>query len=208
MQNKLLRVAVLFFLAQLSRGAEPVKPAAPIAYASPEAVYKAYREACFKRDWRTVWTCFTTERQKEEIFECYFTSQFKPEKYLETLKKHRLESEKVEAVMIKAYEQKHRVKSAYDSPADLELSYEVLFNLVADKPGFYKDMCNLIVEPGPMKLDELKKVTLQENTAQGDTMTIMPGPVLANGQPANKVEQRIPKVVNFAKINGGWLIIH
>src|SRR5689334_10841127 len=112
MQNKLLLIAVIVCFAPLNIAAEPVKPAAPIVHASPEAVYKVYRDACQKRDWRTVFGCYTAERQKYELFECYFASQTKREtpQLLATLKKHGLEEAQANAEAVRVYEQKHRVK--------------------------------------------------------------------------------------------------
>src|SRR6476620_245585 len=99
MRNTLFGIAVVVFLAAQSKAAEPAKPAAPVLHASPDAVYKIYREACQKCDWRTVWSCLTVERQKYELFECYFASQTKREtpQLTATLKKHGLEQAQTNA---------------------------------------------------------------------------------------------------------------
>lgn len=208
MRNKFLCIAVVCFLAPLSLAEQPAKPAAPIAYALPEEVYKVYREACLKRDWRTVWNCFTMERQKYELFECYFASETKPDtpQLRATLKKHGLELEQVNAEAVRVYENAHRVKYTPNTKIETELLYEVIFNLVADKPGFYEEMCNHIIELGPMKIAELKNVTLQANTATGQSTTTLTGLATRPGQPERKFKQIVPTEIRFAKINGGWLI--
>lgn len=86
----------------------------PTVYSSPRAVFDAYIKAQNKGNWRTVFSCLTSESQELEVFEmliaCETTGAY--QKALAVRKKYGADDAALNAAYYKKYKEKHGVDIA------------------------------------------------------------------------------------------------
>lgn len=101
-------------LSHESTAAEKPNSDLPKGYASPGAVFEAYRVAHEKQDYRTVFFCLTPESQELAVFETYFAANMhlNNPKMVAVLKQYGVEEKGIEGEYYKRYWDKHGIDLA------------------------------------------------------------------------------------------------
>lgn len=86
----------------------------PKTFSSPREVFDVFRQAQEKRDWRTVFYCWTPRARKVCVFEALFACQMNPDDHnvLAVLKEYGVKDDAIEAEYFKLYKAKHGVDLA------------------------------------------------------------------------------------------------
>jgi hypothetical protein len=214
-----------------SAWAEPLRTAAvkARAYASPQEVYDAAREAEARQDLRTMFLCLTPEAQEVTVFESLFAcgTTRHVEKAEAIRKRHGVDDAALNAEYDKRFYKKHGITAAeyqarYDEkaraanagaldpseippPNDEALVRQVVSDLVTDKPGFCEAVSKLLGrsdQPGPGRLESLQ---IQGDAAIGRKSQTSYH--LQNvGRGMEKVWTTQLVTIRFRKVHGSWLI--
>ena len=195
-------------------------------YASPTAVFDAYRKARDKHAARMVFSLLTPQAQSDAVFETFFacaeqgSQEMGPivPKYVDlaTLgddyekqykKKHGVDLAKLQA--------EHKNDPTFVPPSqDEQLWRDVVAAHIKDKAGFYEAVAKHFDERDAKRheekpvspLGDLEQVVVQDDTATGHAATLGFHYETPPGKPTQKVEDRIDKTFKFRRINGGWLM--
>jgi hypothetical protein len=220
---KLLLIPLFILTASCARRSESKPSAAPphAIYATPTAVFDAYREARRKREWRKCFDCLTPDSQKDQMFEIYFACGMSSSNEVAAMcKKYIGERETFNDDYERRYKEKHgvsiedvRAKEQTEKPrgptatSDRDLIVEVLNAHIQDKAGFYEAAANLLNQGDNYEpLGELKQLTVEGDTASGQAESMMQH-LSSSGDGVEKVvRSRHDKTFHFRQVNGGWLI--
>lgn len=209
MRTVLLGLILAASFSSLAHGGEPAKAPQKVQYASPEELFKSYRESDQKRDYRTQWNICTPAMQKAMLFELYFQSQLhhSDPKVQDVLKKHSFDAAKYEERFLQAYERKHGEVWTKDKPYEEELIHDALCSVIVDQPGFFEAMHKVLaVEGQPNKIGELKSLSIVGKSAVVYTTSVDYSFSQSPGQPEVKHENVGPLILVFHKTEKGWLI--
>jgi hypothetical protein len=176
--------------------AEESRQVIPVKYSSPEAVFDAYREALGKRDWRTIYLCYTPDAQKSAIFETYFASQV-----------HR-RTKAIEGVL-----KKFLVDKSLDAPeppnsSDHAKLVDYMYKSVSDPTGFFIEV-NTVLREADQPLDppgELHDVSVDGEVARGHANLTVRSIEFESGRPSKSFADKHDSTFRFCKRDGGWLI--
>jgi hypothetical protein len=187
----------------------------PQGYASPAAVFEAYREARIKRDWSKIFFLLTPDAQNDALFEGYFECGIRDSKESNAiLSKYGLDDASLKIPLRKEYQEKYGVDiatldenshgEATRTPPSLDRESVVEFvsAQVKDKVGFFGSVANLSRDIPVAPLGDLEQVVIHNDAATGGaTMTTAP----TLGEPPPVVD-KTHKTFRFRRVNGGWLL--
>jgi hypothetical protein len=189
-------------------------------YASPTAVFEAYREARGSRDTRTCFSCLTPVMQDEVVFQTFFECAERNSKEDQALIKSQIDLSAANDDYEKRYKVKHgidlpKVRAGHENdpkfvpPAnDDGLLRDAVAAHVKDIPGFVEAAAKLSKERPVSPLGDLRDLVVQGDTATGHAkVTIVPN--VAGGETPVKPGES-PAVYDrpfkFRRVDGGWLI--
>lgn len=193
-------------------------------YASPKAVFDAYREVHARRDYRMCFSLLSLERQDDAVFEAFFACAMHPQKTNAILKRYGVDEATLTSDLRREYEAKHGVEPAGDKALDddLDKEYEaahgvppasrrdvmcdVLRRRIKDKAGFYEAAVNLLVDHPPSPIGDLEQVTVKDDTATGRATVSNFHCESPPNEAPRRVEDRLDKTFRFRKVNDGWLL--
>ena len=197
---------------------------APKRYASPAAVFNAYREARGKREWRKIFSLRTIEAQNDDVFESFFALGMQDTKETRAIqKKYGLDDAAFEQALSKGYKDKYGIdigtadgaaKAESLADSNRQLLVDVVATLVKDKPGFVEaaakhsdERAANLHEANPVwPLGDLEHLVVQGDRATGSAKeTILP----RAGESPRKPGQPpliYEKPFKFRRLNGGWLL--
>jgi hypothetical protein len=182
-------------------------------YASPKAVFDAYREAREKHDKRKLFSLLTPNAQNYAVFESFFACTEQGSKEMGSIVPTYVDLPATVDDYEKRYKKKHGIDPAKPLPPDAhdgELWCDAIVSHVKDKAGFYEAVSNHFDERAAKRhekrpvppLGELQHLDVHGEWASGTAkLTIIPGP----GESPPRVNP-IDKSFRFRKVNGGWLI--
>src|SRR5262245_12748820 len=211
-------IPLLILMASCARHHEN-KPSAAQSrstYATPVAVFDAYRGARRKREWRKCFDCLTPESQKDMMFEIFFACAMSDSSEVAAMcKKYIGGRDTFNEDYERRYKEKHgvsieevRAKEQTEEPrgptatSDRDLLVEVLNAHIQDKAGFYESAANLLEQGESYEpLGELKQLTVEGDTASGQAESMMQH-LSSSGDGVDKVvRSRYDKAIHFRKVN-------
>jgi hypothetical protein len=185
-------------------------------YASPTAVFDAYREAREKRDWRKCFSLLTLEAQNDALFESFFACGMHDSKESRAiLKKYGLDDAAVGDALRKKYKEKYGIdidtaegaaSVALLGDSDRDLLVDVVAAHVKDRAGFFEAENNPFVEATVSPFGDLEQLVVHDDTATGRAATSSFHDETPPGEATRKVEDKIYKTFYFRRVNGGWLL--
>lgn len=213
MHNQSLTIAILGFclsseLARQAIAADAIAVPVVAKYSSPEEVFKAHRDACAKRDWRTVFECNTVKSQKLLIFEVCYHCMAAPEMSF-LLKKFDADEERVTAEYSRRYEKKYGAAPPAGSPRlDVGLYAEVLWSQVKDPAALYVEWSKHIEAHDryrpTSRLEDLKVKGDSATATAKVTVYVTREDELGN---TTREEESVDELIPFRRTTtGGWLI--
>ena len=196
------------------------KPSAGLpggVYATPAAVFDAYREARRKKEWRKCFDCLTPDAQKSMVFELVFQCGLGGSERAPLIVKEFVD-DKLQSDFDKKFKEKfgmdhatfrEKLRSDPNVAAQETSEHQLLCDVVAahvrDRAGFFEAVSNLF-DQGDEPLGELKQIMVDGDTASGQTESMMQH-LSSSGDGVYKVvRSRYDKTFQFRKVNGGWLI--
>lgn len=207
-------VLLVFVLAScVCRGDETTNGTTQERYASPAAVFDAYRKARDEKDSRKVFSLLTPRKQNSMISGAFFFCAIRPSEETRAIVNRFVDGTGLEDEYNRRYQEKHGIdiakfKAEHEQdpdytplPLDKDLQDEVFAGHVKDKAGFYEAAAKLAdgrVHP----LGRLEQVDIQGDTATGRAESRAIPPV---DEPP-RVMPSFYKTIRFKKINGGWLV--
>jgi hypothetical protein len=200
----------------------------PKRYASPIAVFDAYRKARDKRDSRVVFSLLTPEAQNDAVFESFFACMEQGSKEMgPNISQYvGIGIATLEDDYEKQYKEKHgidlaKVRAGHENdpkfvppPHDEQLWRNAVASHVKDKAGFCEAVAKHFDERAANRheenpvwpLGDLEHLVVQGDTATGSAKeTILP----RGGESPLKPGQSPPiyqKPFKFRQVNGGWLL--
>jgi hypothetical protein len=185
---------------------------APNRYASPAAVFDAFRKARAKKDMRSVFPLLTPEAQDHCVAESFFSCMEAGSKRTGDVVPKFVDGAALTDDYDKAYKKKHDVATAKREqrknptsappPHDGQLWNEVVVAHVKDKVGFCEAVEKLFGNNPVEPLGDLEQVAVDGDTATGKAkLTLGPLP----GELPRAVD-KIDTTYRFRKIDGGWLL--
>ncbi len=195
-------------------------------YASPTAVFDAYREARAKRDARTIFSLSTPQVQSDTVFESLFSCMER--QGADAITGRRSEAEEIGRIVgkyfddqaaVDEYNKQYKKKHGTDPrtpPHNDQLWYDAVTAHVKDKAGFVEAVAKHFEESTAKRheenpispLGDLEHLVVQGDTATGSAKeTILrriasgESPPKAGGPPSTH-----DKPFKFRRVNGGWLL--
>jgi len=172
---------------------------------TPAAAFNAYRTASIKGEWLTVWNKMTKSLQENELYECYYITQVRPDdpKIINLLNKHKIDPTVIE----REYESlREKIKKKDITQIEhAELLIKAVNKHVNDKAGFFVDMCNAFDNPTAI-LGATNDISVNGNSARVSTTKTIHSLRGFPGQPSKTVAQKIPVTFDLIFVNNSWLI--